>query len=172
MLESIVHFLKNVPAEIVTMLIATLPIAELRGAIPWALTSPPIGGGLSWPTAYLFAVIGNFIPIIPILLLLEPVSKWLSRYRLFDRFFTWLFNRTRKRGKVIERYEALGLILFVAIPLPVTGAWTGSVAAFIFGIKLKYAIPCILAGVLIAGVVVTLACLGVINFLGIIKIGA
>jgi uncharacterized membrane protein len=172
MVDSIVHFLKNVPAEVVTMLIAMLPIAELRGAIPWALTSPPIGGGLHWATAYLYAVIGNFIPIIPILLLLEPVSKWLSRYRLFDRFFTWLFNRTRKRGKVIQRYEALGLILFVAIPLPVTGAWTGSVAAFIFGIKLKYAIPCIFAGVLIAGVVVTLACLGVINFLGIMKIGA
>ncbi|NQT26858.1 small multi-drug export protein [candidate division KSB1 bacterium] len=149
-----------------------LPIAELRGAIPWALANPPIGGGLSWQTAFLFSVIGNFIPVIPILLLLEPVSNWLRRFSVFDRFFNWLFERTRKRGKMIEKYKALGLILFVGIPLPVTGAWTGSVAAFLFGIPNRFAIPCIVLGILLAGVVVTLACMGVIGFMGIMKLGA
>ena len=172
MVESVIHYLQNMPREAVTLILATLPIAELRGAIPWALSSPPVGGGLSWQTAYVFAVIGNFIPVIPILLLLEPVSNRLRRFAFFDRFFEWLFARTRKRGGMIEKYEALGLIIFVGIPLPITGAWTGSVAAFIFGIPLKYAIPCIIMGILLAGVVVTLACLGVIGFWGIVTSGA
>lgn len=172
MIDSIIHALQNIPKEWVTLILSTLPIAELRLAIPWALASPPAGGGLSWSTAYVFAVIGNFIPVIPILLLLEPVSNFLRRFKIFDRFFDWLFARTRRRGKMIERYEALGLILFVGIPLPITGAWTGSVAAFIFGIKLRYAIPCILLGILLAGVVVTLASLGVISFIGVVSSGA
>ena len=172
MIQSVIHFLRNVPKEAITFIIATLPISELRGAIPWALAAPPVGGGLSWQSAYVFAVLGNFLPVIPILLFLEPIANFLRRYRLFDKFFAWLFARTRRKGKLIEKYEALGLILFVAIPLPVTGAWTGTVAAFIFGIELKYAVPCILLGILLAGVIVTLASLGVINFLGIMKIGA
>jgi len=154
--EAILNFLKGLPAEAVTTIIATLPIFELRGAIPWAHGASE----LSWQTIYLFAVIGNFIPVLPLLFFLEPVSNFLRKYKFFDKFFTWLFARTRKRGKLIERYESLGLILFVGIPLPVTGAWTGAAAAFIFGISKKYAIPCILTGILISGGIVTLICLG------------
>jgi uncharacterized membrane protein len=172
MVESLIEMLRNLPKEAVTVILSTLPIAELRFAIPWALAPAPAGGGLTWPAAYFWAVIGNFIPVLPILLLLEPVSNFLRKYKLFDRFFTWLFNRTRRRSRLIEKYEALGLILFVGIPLPITGAWTGCVAAFIFGIPMKYAIPCILAGILLAGVVVTLASMGVIGFLGIFTSGA
>ena len=163
MIEQIAHFFQGLPKTWVTALIAMLPVAELRGAIPWALAAPPVGGGLSWQTAYIWAVIGNFVPVIPSLLLLEPVSQWLRRFKPFDRFFTWLFERTRKRGGMIEKYEALGLILFVGIPLPVTGAWTGAVAAFLFGVRFRYAVPCILAGILLAGVVVTLASLGLFS---------
>ncbi|MBN1348948.1 small multi-drug export protein [candidate division KSB1 bacterium] len=165
MQEQFVGFLSWLPPEVITVLIAMIPIFELRGAIPWALASPP-GGGLEWPVAYVFAVIGNFIPVIPILLWIEPVSNWLRRYPIFDKFFDWLFARTRRKvQKNIERYEALGLILFVGIPLPVTGAWTGTLAAFIFGIKFKRAVLCIFAGILLAGVVVTLVSMGVISFL-------
>lgn len=166
MTEQLAELFGGMPNEVVTLLIAMIPIAELRGAIPWALAAPPIGGGLSWQAAYFYAVLGNFIPIIPILLFLEPVSNWLRKYKLFDKFFDWLFARTRSKiQKNIEKYEALGLTLFVAIPLPVTGAWTGAMAAFIFGIKFHKAVACILAGVMIAGVVVTLASMGVIEFL-------
>ena len=141
------------------MLIAMLPISELRGAIPYAL-----GRGMSWHQAYLWAVLGNFIPVIPLLLFLEPISEFLSRrYPLWQRFFSWLFTRTRRRSRLVERYEALGLILFVSIPLPVTGAWTGTVAAFLFGVRFKYALLAILLGILLAGTVVTLASLGVIT---------
>ena len=141
------------------MLIAMLPISELRGAIPYALSC-----GMSWQQAYVWSVVGNFIPVIPLLLFLEPVSELLSRrYPRWRRFFNWLFVRTRRRGRLVERYEALGLVLFVGIPLPVTGAWTGTVAAFLFGVRFKYALPAIILGILLAGTVVTLASLGVIT---------
>jgi uncharacterized membrane protein len=167
MANQIAHFLSGLPKELTTILIAMLPVSELRGAIPWALAQPPLGGGLVWQKAYLYAVIGNFIPVVPLLLFLGPVSNWLRRYRLFDTFFTWLFARTRRRGTIVERYEALGLMLFVAIPLPITGAWTGTVAAFLFGVRFWYALPAVVAGILIAGIVVTLASLGVISIFGI-----
>lgn len=118
-----------------------------------------------WPEAYVYAVVGNFLPVIPLLLLLEPVSTALRRYSLFDRFFAYLFARTRRRGTWVEHYKALGLILFVGIPLPVTGAWTGTVAAFVFGVRFRQALPCIFVGILLAGVVVTLASLGVLGAL-------
>jgi len=155
--------LGRIPAEFIVFFIATLPVSELRGAIPYALAI-----GLSWQKAYIISVAGNFLPVIPILLFLGRVSEALSnRYSFFDRFFTWLFERTRSKSELIERFEALGLIFFVAIPLPVTGAWTGCAAAFIFRIPLRHAIPAIIAGIFISGTVVTLASLGVISFWGI-----
>jgi len=164
MVEQIAQFFGTLPKELVTVIIAMIPIAELRGAIPWALLDPPVGGGLTWPNAYFFAVIGNLIPVVPLLLGIEKLQLWLRKYRLFDRFFEWLFRRTRKRGKLIERYEALGLVLFVGIPLPVTGAWTGVVAAIIFGIPFRFAFPAIIVGVLMAGTIVTMLSLGVFSF--------
>ncbi len=157
--------LQGLSPQLWTLLIAMLPIAELRGAIPYAIKV----GGLRWQEAYIYAVIGNWIPVLPILLLLERVSDWLMRYSLGRRFFTWIFERTRKRGKLIERFEAIGLTLFVAIPLPVTGAWTGCIAASLFKIPRKWAVPAIFLGVMIAGVIVTLVSLGVISFWGAVK---
>lgn len=166
-IQGMVEHLSALPQPLITFLIATLPVSELRGAIPWALTA----GGLGWQQAYFYAVMGNFLPVIPLLLLLEPVSLRLRKYSIWDRFFTWLFERTRRRSRLVERYEALGLALFVAIPLPVTGAWTGTVAAFLFGIRFKLAVPAILAGIFMAGVVVTLASLGVLGAVSSFLVG-
>ena len=163
MREKLIDLLSNSPHEITTIVLAMLPISELRGAIPYAVTV----GNMPWQEAYILAVIANFVPVIPILLYIGPVSEFLRRYRSFDRFFDWLFARTRRKGKLIKRFEVLGLVLFVAIPLPVTGAWTGSLAAFLFGVKKRVAYPAIFLGILIAGVVVTMASLGVISFWGL-----
>jgi uncharacterized membrane protein len=143
---------------LLVILTAMTPISELRGAILLALKL-----GMSPLQAYIYSVIGNMLPVIPLLLFLEPVSNWLRRYRSFDRFFDWLFARTRRYNDRMEKYGALGLASFVAIPLPVTGAWTGCAVAFVFGIRFKYAFPTILAGVLVAGVIVmTLWYMGVL----------
>jgi len=148
----------GVPPWLTTVLIATLPIFELRGAIP-------VGNrvlGLSLPQAAGYSILGNMLPIIPILLLLGPVSRWLSQIEIFRRFFTWLFARTRSRSELVRRYELIGLMLFVAVPLPMTGAWTGAVAAFLFGIGFWPSLGAIFLGVLIAATIVsTLVWLGI-----------
>ena len=141
----------------VVVVIAMLPIFELRGSIPvaiWYYNMP-------WWESYLLSFIGNLIPIIPIILLIGPVSNFLmKRSKLWRRFFTWVFERSRRRGgDLVEKYEALGLAIFVAIPLPVTGAWTGSMLAFLMRVRARRAFPAILAGVLLAGVVVTIVTL-------------
>jgi len=141
----------------VVVAIATLPIFELRGSIPvaiWYYKMP-------WWESYLLSFIGNLLPIIPIILLIGPVSNFLmKRSKLWRRFFTWVFERSRRRGgDLVEKYEALGLAIFVAIPLPVTGAWTGSMLAFLMRVRARRAFPAILAGVLLAGVVVTIVTL-------------
>jgi uncharacterized membrane protein len=90
-------------------------------------------------------------------LYLDPVSTYLRRYRIFDSFFTWLFERTHRNHSVrFEKFGLLALTLFVAVPLPVTGAWTGCAAAFVFGIKFRHSFPAILTGVMIAGLIVTI----------------
>lgn len=137
--------------ELVVIITSALPILELRGGIPVAMTL----FNFPWYYALLLAVIGNLLPVPFILLLLDSATRLLSRVRLFNRILTWLFERTRRRGRIIQKYERIGLALFVAIPLPVTGAWTGSLAAVLFGLRFRHASLSILIGVLIAGVIVT-----------------
>jgi uncharacterized membrane protein len=141
----------DIPSILQVLGIAASPISELRGAIPWAILKLDF----PWYYAFLIAFIGNLLPVPFILLFLDTFSRLLSKVRFFDRILNWLFERTRRRGRIIERYERIGLALFVAIPLPITGAWTGSLAAVIFGLKFKHALLSIVVGVVIAGVIVT-----------------
>ncbi|MCX8014598.1 MAG: small multi-drug export protein [candidate division WOR-3 bacterium] len=151
--ESIISYLheKNISPELTIIITGMLPIIELRGAIPLGINFYQ----MIWYKVVLLALIGNLIPVLPILYLLAAVSKLLSRISVFRKFFDWLFTRTRKKSKIIEEYEMLGLTLFVAIPLPATGAWTGAVAAFLLGLKQIPAFIAIMLGVLIAAVIVT-----------------
>ena len=146
------------PAWLVTLLAAAIPVSEVRGAIPLAIG---VYGYDPWQ-AYLLAVLGNLLPVVPLLLFLGPVSDWLRRFAIWDRFFTWLFSRTRR--KYIQEHESFGLTalaIFVAIPLPMTGAWTGCAIAFLVGFRFWPALAAISAGVLLAGIIVTATVLGV-----------
>jgi len=151
--------------ELVVLIIAALPIFELRGALPVAINL----FHFPWYYALPLAIIGNLLPVPVILLFLNAISRWLSKIGFFDRFLRWLFERTRKRGRVVERYERIGLALFVAIPLPVTGAWTGSLVAVLFGLKFRYAFLSIFIGVCIASIIVT--CLSLLGWIGAIIAG-
>lgn len=135
-----------------------LPITELRGALPLALLHYRI----DFLTAYFITVIGNMVPVVFIVFLLDPVQKFLSaRSRLFRWFFQKLFERTRSRhSKKFEAMEEIALVTFVAIPLPMTGGWSGALVAFVFGIPPKKSIPLIFLGVAIAGVIVSILTLG------------
>lgn len=136
-----------------TMVLAMIPLAELRGSIPVSY----LNFHLPLWQAFLLSVVGNMIPIPFILLLLGPASEWLMEHsKIMNRFFNWLFARTRKKlEKKYELYAEIALAVFVAIPLPLTGAWSGAVAAFIFDIPFRKALFWIFIGVLGAGVAVT-----------------
>jgi uncharacterized membrane protein len=140
-----------------TLLAAALPVSEVRGAIPLAIA---VYGYDPWQ-AYLLSVFGNLLPVIPLLLFLGPVSDYLRRFAIWDRFFTWLFARTRR--KYIRDHENFGLTalaIFVAIPLPMTGAWTGCAIAFLVGFRFWPALAAISSGVLLAGAIVTATVVG------------
>jgi uncharacterized membrane protein len=135
----------------VVVLIAALPIVELRGALPVGI----LFFCMPWWQALLWAVLGNIAPIIIVLLLLERIVAWLSRIALFRRFFEWLFARARSKSASIQKYEFWGLATFVGIPLPGTGAWTGAVAAEVLGLSYWKSLLSIFVGVLMAATVVT-----------------
>lgn len=136
-------------------ILAATPIWELRGAIPAGM----FAFDLSWPWVLFTAVLGNIFPVPFIILFLGPVTQWLNKIQLFKRVLNWIFERTRRRSELVTKYERIGLMVFVAVPLPGTGAWTGSLIAFLLGMDLKGAFLPIALGVLIAGVIVVALCL-------------
>lgn len=167
---------KGLPKEVVIVAISTLPIVELRGAVPaghhlWNVYKMQDGRDKARASVVIFllSVAGNMIPIPLILLLLGPLSRALMRFRLGRLFFEWLFARTRRKSAGIEKYETLGLAIFVAIPLPVTGGWTGAMAAFLMGIKFHHAMWSILLGVMAAGIIMTT--LSLLGWIGAIIAG-
>ena len=138
-----------------TFFLAMTPFGELRLSIP-------VGLGffhLDWQITYFVSVLGNLVPPIFFLLFLEPLSQWLGEKSvLFRKMLHWLFARTRKKYQPKEiRFGYLALLLLVAVPLPLTGAWTGSLVAFLFNVPFKIALPLIAMGVVIAGALVILA---------------
>jgi len=148
--------------ELIVIIIAALPIFELRGAIPVAINLFKF----PWYYAFLLAFVGNILPVPFILIFLERIVKILSRVELFGRFFEWLFTRTRRRSGSIQKYEGIGLMVFVAVPLPLTGAWTGALIAVLLGMPFWRSLISIAIGVLIAGVIVT--CLSLLGWIGAI----
>lgn len=141
--------------EIQTFLLAMTPLGELRVSLPIALTV----FHLDLIKAYFISVLGNMVPVMVLLFFLDPVSNWLSKkFKVFQKFFSWLFEKTRRRhGETIKKYGYPALVIFVGIPLPFTGGWTGSLVAFLFGIPFKLAFPLIFLGVIIAGIIVLIA---------------
>ncbi|OGW83440.1 MAG: hypothetical protein A2987_03210 [Omnitrophica bacterium RIFCSPLOWO2_01_FULL_45_10] len=154
MTEAIGNLFQGLSKEWITIILAALPISELRGSIPAALMM-----GLTPVKGFFLSILGNSLPIVPTLFLLEPLSMRLRRFKLWKKFFDWLFERTKAKADLIQKYEALGLMLFVAVPLPMTGAWSGCIAASLFKIKFRYALPAIFCGVIIAGIIVLSVCL-------------
>ncbi|MBN2621550.1 small multi-drug export protein [candidate division WOR-3 bacterium] len=163
--------------ELAVFITSMLPIVELRGALPLAINLYHI----HWVKAFAIAYVGNLVPVPFILWLLKPMATLLSKIKFIGRFFNWLFERTRNKSSgMIERYEEIGLLLFVAIPLPGTGAWTGALIAFLFGLDFKKSFIMIALGVFIAGVIVTCLCLlgwigallAGIGFIALVSLGA
>ena len=152
--------LLNTSPELIIFLSSMLPITELRGAIPLGFAM-----GLSAESIFFWALIGNVLPCFFILWVLGPISKFLMRHSaFFKHFFTKLFNTTKnKHEESIIKYGPLFLIIFVAIPLPGSGAWTGSLLAFLFQIPYWKAVSYITIGLTIAALIITLGINGALG---------
>lgn len=150
----ITSLLENIKQFLVVFLTAMTPIGEIRAAIPLGLGVYKLNLYL----VFIVSVLGNFAAAVAIIYILEPLSKFLMRKsRHANRFFNWLFNRTRRKySNKFEKYSGFALTVFVGIPLPVTGAWTGALIAFVFGIPPKKAMLDILLGIIMAGIIVTI----------------
>ena len=139
-----------------TVLVSAIPVLEIRGGIPFGMAQ-----GLSLPAAYLASLIGNMLPVPFIILFARKVFLFLRRH--FPRLGTWVDRMERRaweKSRKVQDYEMWGLFILVAIPLPGTGAWTGSLIAALMDMRLRRAVPVILLGVAVAGLIVSLITVG------------
>ncbi len=155
-------FLKLVGPHLAVLICSMIPIIELRGSIP-------LGALLEMPfwLNYILSVVGNMLPVPIILLFVKAVLNWMAKCKIkfFNKIANWIFQKADKNRPKIETYGFWGLFIFVAIPLPGTGAWTGSLVAALIDMKFGKAILAVTLGVLSAGVIMTLISYGVLGFL-------
>lgn len=145
---------------IYTFLISMVPIIELRGAIPIGAAM-----GLPWYINYIVSVIGNFLPVPFILIFIRAILNWMKGVPRLAKIALWLEARAAKKSDKVSKYATIGLMLFVAIPAPGTGAWTGSLIAALMEMRLKHSLISVFCGVIIAGAVITLIAYGALGFL-------
>ncbi|MDD6733171.1 MAG: small multi-drug export protein [Lachnospiraceae bacterium] len=154
-----------IPAELVCFIISMIPVLELRGG----LLAASILGVTYWK-AVIVCVIGNIIPIPFILLFIKQILKLMKKVKGLGKFAIWLENKAQKKSSALKKGEFLGLMLFVGIPLPGTGAWTGSLIAALMDIDIKKAVAAELCGLCIATAIMSLISYGVLgsifSFLG------
>ncbi len=137
---------------IVVFLVSMVPIIELRGAVPFGTAM-----GLPWEWTLVISIIGNCLPVPFILFFVKKILSWMRtcKIKLFSKISNWLYDKAEKNRPKIDRYGIWGLFLFVAIPLPGTGAWTGTLVASVFDMDRKKASLSIFAGVVTAGLIMT-----------------
>ncbi len=136
-------------AALITMFVAAVPILELRASIPLAMLSFKMGA----VEALIYSVIGSILPVFPILFLLEYVEPFIRKSKALGSLLDKVFERTRSKSQMIKELEFIGLVLFIGVPLPGTGVWTGTFAAYLFGMKKWQALIAGVLGTTIAGVI-------------------
>ena len=164
MRDTLTSFARHFPEPLAVVLLAALPVSELRFSIPFAVQVL----GMSIPQAFAWSIVGNILPVPFILLLLGPLTAWAEDHwswlrRLLERLFA---HSRRRHSARFDRLRDVALVTFVAIPLPITGAWSGALAAFVFGVERRRATVLIAAGVVIAGLVVSLLTAAGVALLG------
>ena len=160
MMESVLNWFMNLmnglPNQLIVFVVSMVPIVELRGGlIAAALLGMPLGEGV------LYCLLGNILPVPLILLFITPLFNWLKKTRLFRPTVEKLEAKSLSKSEKIQKYEFWGLVLFVGIPLPGTGAWTGSLIASLLNVKLKKAVPAIFLGLLLATLIMCIVTYGI-----------
>ena len=150
MVEQLVEFFRGIPDWISLIAISVLPIIELRGGIIAAKLM-----GVAFLRAFPICIIGNILPIPFVLLLLDKIFALLRKFKFTSKFMAFLDRKVEKNRDKVERYGWLGLLLFVGIPLPGTGAWTGALIANALKMPIKKSLPTIFLGVICAAIVMS-----------------
>ncbi len=153
----------GIPNELVVLLISMIPLLELRGSIIVA----GIFLQMHFLPTYIAAIIGNMLPIPIILLFIKTIFKWMKKMPVVHNIPDWCEKKALKHSDQIKKYGYLGLFLFVAIPLPGTGAWTGSLIAVLFGMDFKKSLLAIFCGVATAGLVMSIVAFGANGIIGL-----
>ncbi|WP_405342398.1 COG2426 family protein [Ruminococcus sp.] len=157
---------------IIVFLISMVPLIELRGAIPYAVGVNNLGGNMNMVVVYILAILGNMLPVPFIYLFARKILEWGKDKKFIGKFFTFCLEKGEKGGKKLQAKAGRGLfialMLFVGIPLPGTGAWTGTLAASMLDMDFKKSIIAVMLGVIIAGVIMGLASMGVFGAIGAI----
>ncbi|MBQ8969694.1 MAG: small multi-drug export protein [Lachnospiraceae bacterium] len=147
---------------IIIFFISMVPLIELRGAIPYA-----VGFGLPLLPSYIICIIGNMIPVPFIFFFARKVLEWGADKPVIGKFFTFCLEKGHKGGQKLQEKAGRGLfvalLLFVGIPLPGTGAWTGTLAASILDMDFKSSVTAVLLGVILAGIIMGIASMGVVG---------
>ena len=144
-------------------LVSMLPIVELRGAIPIG-----VGMGLPFINTYLIAAFGNMIPVPFILWLVKPVLQYMAKFKVFTKLVNFVLEKGHAAGAKFGNAKYWALYTFVAIPLPGTGAWTGSLAAALLDLEKGKCFIAVLGGVLTAGVIMGIASYGLLGAIGLV----
>ncbi|MBR2263004.1 MAG: small multi-drug export protein [Firmicutes bacterium] len=156
MVQSLVQWfvdtLTGIPKDIVCFIISMVPILELRGGMIAAALFK-----LSWLRALAFCILGNMLPMPFVLLLIDKIFELLKKTKMFRPIVEKLEKRAMGQRERIEKYEFWGLVLFVGIPLPGTGGWTGSLAAALMGLRFRKAFPAVILGILLAATIMSVA---------------
>lgn len=147
--------------ELTVILTAALPIIEVRGAIPVGISL-----GLTPIHSFFLSLIGSIIPVPFILFTIRPIFNYLRKTKTFKKLVYNLTNRSMAKSGSIQKYGVWGLLVFVAIPLPGTGVWSGSLIAALLDMRFKWAFPAIFVGNVIAGILIMALSHGVVNVFG------
>ncbi len=146
----------NIPAEIIPFIISLFPILELRGGMVAAFAL-----GIDFIPAFIVCYLGNIIPIPFILLFIRKIFDWMKKSKHLAKIVDKMEARADKKKDTIVKYQEWGLLLFVAIPLPGTGGWTGALLAALMDLRMKKCLPIIALGVFIAGLIMSFLTYGI-----------
>lgn len=149
-------FREKIPPELTIFIISLMPILELRGGMIAARILD-----VNFYEAFAICYIGNMLPIPFILLFIKKIFEWLRRFKFFEKIIVRLEAKTERNKQKVLRYKSWGLLVFVAVPLPGTGGWTGALMAALLGIDFKRSLPIIALGVFIAGLIMSLLTYGI-----------
>ncbi len=166
MSESIAEYIVNllggkISPELIAFIVSMLPILELRGGLIAAKLME-----IEFFKAFAICFIGNMLPIPFILLFIRKIFSWLKKIPSVEKVIVKLEARSIRKADRVEKYRLWGLLVFVGIPLPGTGAWTGALVADLLDIRIKHSLPVISAGVLIAGIIISTLSYGLLGLFG------